>query len=362
MSDVYKDAMMDKFLYKQTVDYAEYSFILEQAKSNSRTKVFAKSYAESLKNTFSALKGYKERTFKNEVIKKYDNILKEYDRLKSEGEKGTAESYVKALGLMYAAFKYDSADVGFKDMIDKVKEDKPAVTEKPKAEEKAAHQAASKNIGKDRKSLIEFLTLGLIKTRKAKSVAGKSVSETPAALPATPKASTPPPAASPAGDNGKEIKAAANLPNTQKPKETKDAKGSFNLDKFNSKECTLEEINNNEFSIIEATYKKYKRFMGKKSGVYFEKDLKANPPVRVKITINGHPKEIEDKGIKYIEYNTTRQEWKLKEGVTRLPFVAGFRFVDMPKMEPDESTKIEVTKKYRLCVSGENAGKVEEMK
>lgn len=131
MADVNNnDAIMKRFLYQEKISFEEYGKI----KVDTRTNIFAKSYAESLKNTFKGLSDAKIRMFRGGLNKK---VLDKSEEIKAECEKLVKEDKgLEALGLMYGALKYDSADQEFKDMVDKVeKKDKPAEPEKPKAKE-----------------------------------------------------------------------------------------------------------------------------------------------------------------------------------------------------------------------------------
>lgn len=120
------DAIMKRFLYREKISFEEYGKITV----DTRTNVFAKSYATSLENTFKGLSDAKIRMFRGGLNKK---VLDKSEEIKAECESLVkADKGLEALGLMYGALKYDSADQGFKDMVDKI--EKKAKPREDKAE------------------------------------------------------------------------------------------------------------------------------------------------------------------------------------------------------------------------------------
>lgn len=309
MADIMK--ILGNFLCQGTVKSNDYNEILNTAKTDIKTKIYAKSYAESLKNTFKALSDIQYKLFKG-VLNKSDEILKEYSRLKIEADKGDAESCVKALGLMYAALKYGSADAEFKKMIDDIKkEDKAAIS--AKAGGTVSKETAEKN---DQEK---------VKTDE------EGVKSAPPA----------------------DVKKYELLPEGGyfKPIDN------FNLRQFQKKEITLEEFSKNEFNYIEATYGKYKKFMKSKRGIYAEKNTSESLWRHIKIQVNDYKEGADGYGA-YVEYGVTRTDESM---VTVLKETQMFEYGVM-KLPADEVVGTETAQKtFRKYVDGPNAGKVVKM-
>lgn len=381
MADVKKNdplmELMGKFLYK-----ADKKATLSDYKSldakDTRTNIFAKSYAESLKNTFKGLSDAKIRMFRGglnkKVLDKSEEIKAKCDEL-IKNDKG-----LEALGLMYGVLEYDSADKGFKDMVDAVKkEEKPAEPEKPKAEEtgrkRRKKRAEKAPEGEGAKTTKEEKPPKTDEKKEAPKEAGKKdekkESSTPAAPaedaetkgvgPAAPKAPTAPPEKAPQAGLFASKKEATKF--------------------LNNFDHTLANINANEFEVIDATYTRYKRFMGSKYEVKFEEDVAMDenkfreivtdtdqssvsvvgdnrtgkPWVHIKISIPEPPEVKKDEKGNYLEYKVKRKD-EYGRSFSDMKWVRGMGF--MPCNTGKVFKEITTTKICRKYLDGDNAGKV----